>query len=140
MKKNFGTALNCIDGRTQIPVTKWMKENFCVDYVDLITEPGMDQVLSQGQQEEIERLKENVIISITAHNSNVVAVVGHYDCAANPVSDRKHYYDIVASIYVVKSWGLPVSVVGLWVDKHECVHVVKYLKVSTNNKRNNKCS
>ncbi|MBF8982777.1 hypothetical protein IZY60_04405 [Lutibacter sp. B2] len=124
MEKRFGTALNCIDGRTQIPVTKWLKENFDVDYVDLITEPGMDKVLSQGQWVEIERLRKKVIISITAHSSNVVAVVGHYDCAANPVSDCKHFWDIVASTYIVKSWGLPVIVVGLWVDKFGCVHVV----------------
>lgn len=124
MEKKFATALNCIDGRTQIPVINWMKENFNVDYVDLITEPGMDKVLSQGNWIESERLKEKVIISMTAHNSNVVAVVGHYDCAANPVSDCKHLHDIVSSTYVVKSWCLPVKVVGLWVDEFQCVHVV----------------
>ncbi len=48
MKKRFGTVLNCIDGRVQIPVTNWLKENFDVDYVDLITEPGIDKVLSEG--------------------------------------------------------------------------------------------
>lgn len=125
MKKKFATALNCIDGRTQIPVIKWLKENFNVDYVDLITEPGMDKVLSQGQWGEIERLREKVIISMTAHDSDIVAVVGHYDCAANPVSDCKHFRDIVASTYTVKSWGLPVVVVGLWVDESWRVHVVR---------------
>ncbi|WP_321161694.1 carbonic anhydrase [Clostridium sporogenes] len=124
MKKRFGTVLNCIDGRVQIPVTNWLKESFDVDYVDLITEPGIDKVLSQGQWLEIERLREKVIISITAHNSNVVAVVGHYDCAANPVSDCRHFQEIVVSTYVVKSWRLPVRVVGLWVDAFLCVHVV----------------
>lgn len=124
MKISFGTALNCIDGRTQIPIIKWMKENFCVDYVDLITVPGIDKVLSQGEFNEIERLRESTLISITAHNSNVVAVIGHFDCAANPVSDYKHYHDIVKSTNVVKSWGLPVRVVGLWVDDLGCVQVV----------------
>lgn len=124
MKKRFGTALNCIDGRTQIPVIKWLKENFDVDYVDMITEPGMDKVLSQGTWVEIEGLKESVIISITAHNSNVVAVVGHYDCVANPVSDCKHFHDIVESTHEVNSWGLTVKVIGLWVDELSCVHVV----------------
>ncbi|WFD08687.1 carbonic anhydrase [Tepidibacter hydrothermalis] len=124
MKKKFATALNCIDGRFQIPVIKWLKENFDVDYVDLITEPGMDKVLSQGHWREMQRLREKVMVSITAHKSNVVAVVGHYDCAANPVSDCKHFQHIVASTYTVKSWGLPVIVVGLWVDEFGCVHVV----------------
>lgn len=126
MEKRFGTVLNCIDGRTQIPVIKWFKENFNVDYVDLITEPGMDKILSQGQWAENERLREKVIISITAHNSNTVAVVGHYDCAANPVSDREHFMDIAASTNIVKLWDLPVRVVGLWVDESWHVHVVNY--------------
>lgn len=124
MNKKFATALNCIDGRTQIPITNWLKEHFNVNYVDLITEPGMDRVLSHNNLFEINRIRENVIISITAHDSNVVAVVGHYDCAANPVSDCEHFQDIVASTNTVKSWCLPVTVIGLWVDKFGCVHVV----------------
>ena len=124
MGKKYGTALNCIDGRTQIPVIRWMKENFGVDYVDLITEPGIDKVLSQGKDTEIERLRDKVIISINAHKSNVVAVVGHFDCAANPVSDNKHFRDIIASTYVVESWGFPIKVVGLWIDEFFDVHVI----------------
>jgi hypothetical protein len=124
MEKKYATALNCIDGRTQIPVIRWLRKNFDVDYVDLVTEPGMDKVLSQCHCFEIDRLRENVIVSITAHNSNVVAVIGHYDCAANPVSDYKHFKDIVKSTCIVKSWGLPVRVIGLWVDEFWCVHVV----------------
>ena len=124
MGKSFATALNCIDGRTQIPVIRWLKENFDVDYVDLITEPGMDKVLSQGNRAEHERLREKVIISMTAHKSDIVAVVGHYDCAANPVSDYRHFQDIVRSTHTVESWCLPVMVVGLWVDEFWHVHVV----------------
>jgi len=29
----FGTVINCIDGRTQAPVSDWIKENHSVDYV-----------------------------------------------------------------------------------------------------------
>lgn len=124
MKKKFATALNCIDGRTQVPVINWLKDNFFVNYVDLITTPGMDKVLSQGHWAEVNRLRENVIVSITAHNSQVVAVVGHYDCAANPVSDCEHFQDIIAATNIVKSWCFPVTVVGLWVDKNAQVHLI----------------
>jgi hypothetical protein len=44
-----------------------LKENFDIDYVDLITETGIDKVLSQGRCLEIESLREKVKISITAH-------------------------------------------------------------------------
>jgi len=30
----FGTSMNCIDGRTQNPVSQWIKENYSVDYVE----------------------------------------------------------------------------------------------------------
>ena len=124
MEKRFGTVLNCIDGRTQIPIIQWMKGNFGVDYVDLITEPGMDKVLSQGYYNDVFRIKNNAMISISAHNSNIIAISGHYDCAANPVTDCKHFQDILASVYRIKIWGLPVKVIGLWVDEYFKVHMI----------------
>lgn len=124
MEYRFGTALNCIDGRTQIPVITWMRRNFDIDYVDMITEPGMDKVLIYGRPAEIARLRENVETSISAHKSNIVAVAGHYDCAANPVSAYEHIEDIRSSVDTVKSWGLPVRVVGLWVDSFWRVQAV----------------
>ncbi|MGB3082317.1 MAG: carbonic anhydrase, partial [Candidatus Omnitrophota bacterium] len=48
MKKSFATAINCIDGRAQKPVTEFAIRKFKVDYVDLITEPGPDKVLSEN--------------------------------------------------------------------------------------------
>ena len=35
----FGTAINCIDGRTQQPVIDYIKQNYAVDIVDMITFP-----------------------------------------------------------------------------------------------------
>ena len=41
MKKQykFGTAINGIDGRTQQPVIDYIKQNYAVDIVDMITFP-----------------------------------------------------------------------------------------------------
>ncbi len=47
----FGTAKNCLDGRVQIPVLDWIKLHSRVQYVDMITEPGVDKVLAQGKQD-----------------------------------------------------------------------------------------
>ena len=127
MNKRFGTALNCIDGRTQIPVTQWLKAHYHLDYVDLITEPGMDLILARGLEDEIARIRENTLVSLTAHASHVIAVVGHFDCAANPVSNYQHVKDITTSTQVVRSWGFPVHVVGLWVDEYGRIEVVSTL-------------
>jgi hypothetical protein len=38
----FAAAINCMDGRAQLPVIEWLKRECGVDYVDTITEPGPD--------------------------------------------------------------------------------------------------
>ena len=94
----FGTAINCIDGRTQAPVSDWIKENHSVDYVDTITEPGCDKVLLEVDYDKIEHIKSKLLISIKAHNSSLIVIAGHYDCAGNPVSKEEHLTQIKKSI------------------------------------------
>ena len=45
-KGKFATSVSCMDGRIQIPLINWIKENFSVDYVDTITEPGIDKLVA----------------------------------------------------------------------------------------------
>ena len=116
MEFKFGTTINCIDGRTQKPVSEWIKENFQVDVVDTITEPDCDKVMPENNLEKIEQLKSKVLISINAHKSSVVVIAGHHDCAGNPVSKEKHIEQIKHSIEIIKSWNLPVKVSGLWIN------------------------
>lgn len=42
----FGTALNCMDGRTQDAVKQFLQERYGVEYVDQITEPGIVRVIA----------------------------------------------------------------------------------------------
>jgi len=37
---SFCTAINCMDGRTQLPVNEFMRRKLGVAYVDTITEAG----------------------------------------------------------------------------------------------------
>lgn len=120
----FGTAINCIDGRAQGPVADWVKVNGHVQYVDMITEPGADKVLAQGFSAQIEALKQKALISVNAHKSAIIAIAGHDDCAANPVSKDEHLAHIRTAMQTVSSWGLPVRVVGLWVTEWGYVEVV----------------
>lgn len=112
----FGTAINCIDGRTQGPVSNWIKQNHSVDYVDMITEPGSDKSLLMDNKERIEQIKTKVNISIKAHKSSIIVIAGHYDCAGNPVSKEEHLEQIKKSVSIIKSWNFPVKVFGVWVN------------------------
>ncbi len=110
----FATSVSCMDGRIQIPLSKWIKENYSVDYVDTITEPGVDKTIIENSV--FESIKTKVMISINAHKSELVVLSGHYDCAANQVSNEKHIELIKKGIEVISSWNLGVKVIGVWVD------------------------
>jgi len=97
----FGTAINCIDGRTQDPILHWIKENYSIDYVDTITEPGSDKALSEKNIDKIAQIKAKVLISINAHGSKLIVVSGHYDCAANPASKEIHLKQILKNQKII---------------------------------------
>ena len=120
----FGTAINCMDGRVQEPVVAWLKERYELDYVDVITEAGPDKALATEAKGLIESIRRKVEISVTKHGSEVIAVVGHHDCAGNPVSKEAHWEHIEKATVVVRSWDYGVSVHGLWVDEDWGVQVV----------------
>ncbi|MDX1595503.1 MAG: carbonic anhydrase [Nitrosopumilaceae archaeon] len=114
----FATSICCMDGRIQLPLIKWVKDNYSVDFVDTVTEPGVDKTVSDNQN--LESIKKKVGISINAHKSSLIVVSGHYDCAGNPVSNQEHIEHIKKSVDVIKSWNEDVTVVGVWVnDKWE---------------------
>lgn len=116
---SFATSINCIDGRVQAPITDYIKEKCRVDYVDVVTYPGCDRVLTHmSDGHGLDIIKRSVEISIAKHGSKVVYVSGHHDCAANPVDKEKHIEQIREAVALVRSWNPSVQVVGLWVDSN----------------------
>ena len=113
----FATCLNCIDGRVQLPVIHWIKENYDVDYVDMITEAGMDSVLTAGNYSNMRNILKKLYLSLTKHNSNMIFVAGHYDCAGNPVDDITHKQHIHTAVKKIKTLTSVTKVVGLWISK-----------------------
>lgn len=125
MANKFGTAINCMDGRIQIPVIEYLKSVYGVDYVDSVTEPGPNKILADNKDAGIiESIKRRVRISVERHNSKIVAVVGHHDCAGNPTDKDTQIAHILSAVEVVRAWGLNVPVVGLWVDENWRVNPV----------------
>ena len=118
----FATSVSCIDGRIQIPLAKWIKENYSVDYVDAITEPGVDKNVTKDSI--VESIKTKARISIHAHKSELIVFSGHYNCAANPVSDEEHIEFIKKGVEEISSWNLGVKVVGVYVDSSWNVNAV----------------
>jgi hypothetical protein len=123
---SFATAINCMDGRVQSPVFDFMRSRYNVDYVDMITEPGPNKILAENADEStLEPIKRRVRISVEDHGSRAMAIVGHHGCAGNPAEKEAQLKHIASAIEVVRSWGFPVELIGLWVDENWTVHVVE---------------
>lgn len=122
---SFATAINCMDGRVQLPVIGYLKEKHGVDYVDVITEPGPIKALSErSDQAVLESIRRRLEISVLKHRSRHVVVVGHHDCAGNPVGKDVQLRQIAQAVETVRSWGFGCEVRGLWVDENWNVHEV----------------
>ena len=124
-KIKFATAINCIDGRVQLPVIEWLKKNYKVDYVDMITEAGPVKVISANKHEPIDSIKKRMDISVSRHHSTLVAIVAHHDCAGNPVAKEKQHEQLLKSMDIIKKWKYNVQFVGLWVDENWKVSEIK---------------
>ena len=120
----FGTAINCIDGRVQASVAEWVRAHFGVQYVDVVTAPGPDGVLTQGTPEANKLIRDYVAVSREAHQSSVLAIAGHFGCAGYPVSPDEHIAAIRRAATIVASWGVPMRVIGLWVNEGGQIEVV----------------
>ncbi|MDQ3852509.1 MAG: hypothetical protein M3299_06715 [Thermoproteota archaeon] len=126
MSFRFGTAINCIDGRTQQVVIDHMRQNYNIDGVDMVTFPGADGLFSSAEHsEEIALIRRAVSISTEKHGSKIIAVVGHYDCAGNPGNREHHYMHILRAMREVSSWSLNAEVIGLYVNEKREIEVLK---------------
>ena len=111
-----------MDGRVQLPVISWIKENYPVDFVDVVTEAGMDGVLAK--QEDISEILRSIKISVNLNQSKRFFIVGHYDCRGNPVTENLHREEIVNAVKRLKTHWPSHEIVGLWVNNKWAVEIV----------------
>lgn len=121
----FATAINCMDGRTQLPVISFLRRRCGVDFVDSITEPGPNGILAKCEDRAaVESIKRRVDISTTRHGSGQIAIVGHHDCAGNPTDRETQISQLLAAAKTIRSWGFRGEIVRLWIDEAWQVHEV----------------
>ena len=121
----FGTLVTCIDGRVQRPTILWMREQYGLDYVDVISEPGPDKLMAEGWPNDVAPVRTKVGFSVKAHDSRLVALCGHYDCAGNPATPDEHRAQIRDGVRLLRSWSLGAEIVGLWLNQNWEVEVVE---------------
>lgn len=121
--KKFATALNCMDGRVQLPVIELVRKLSGADYVDMITEAGIESLLTEDAY--LEAIKIKIDISVKNHGSTFIAVAAHYDCAGNPVDEATHKKQAKASREVLKGLYPGLTVIGVWVDEEFKANIIE---------------
>jgi hypothetical protein len=124
----FCTSIHCIDGRIQEKIVKYLKEKYNIKYVDSITEPGPCYVLSENTDHNVvDEILRKVDISINKHESKVIAISGHFDCAGNPVSKEEQEDHIKSSLRFLKSKYKDLEVIGFYInDQWEVEEELKF--------------
>lgn len=115
----FCTVINCIDGRTQLPVITYAQNRFDSEYVDIITEAGPNLLLfEQKDRIKVQSIIERLEISIKKHHSAGIAIVGHHDCAGNPAPKREQIDHLLESVRFVQDRFKQSAVIGIWVNEN----------------------
>jgi len=115
---HFCTAINCMDGRIQLPVIKYLQNKFSAKFVDVITEAGPNKVLAeQKEMDKITSIFERIKISTEIHHSTQMEVIGHHDCAKNPFPKEDQIIHIRKAIEFIHRQYNDVEIIGLWVDE-----------------------
>ena len=104
---------------------RFLKERFGVEYVDLITEAGPNRILAEGvDRAVIENIRSRLEISVVQHGSVGVAIVGHHDCAGNPLGRAEQEEQITAAAACLRTLAGGLPVIGLWVEESWRVHEI----------------
>lgn len=122
----FGTVINCMDGRTQLPVIVFLKEYWKITYIDSITEPGPVKILSERTDKVIvDSILRRCSISVEKHGSNSIAIIAHHDCAGNPVKKETQLVQLGKSVEFIRNRYSSVHILPLWVNRNWEVEVLR---------------
>ncbi len=126
MEKKFAAAVNCMDGRVQLPVIHYLQNHTSAEYIDMITEPGPVQYLAKGSGDHYNSIVARVRVSLESHKSETLAITAHFDCAGNPLDEAAQRHQLEKAYTNLKRL-LPenINLLCLWIDADFCVHSVE---------------
>ena len=116
---SFCTAINCMDGRVQLPVIPFLQDYFKAEFVDCITEPGPVRIFAKTTDLMVlNSIITRVDISVKQHGSGGIAICAHPDCAGNPVDNEVQKAQLKRSVIFLKEAYPTVDVIGLWIENN----------------------
>lgn len=122
--QDFGSALNCMDGRVQRKVSDYLTATFSVRFIDTITAPGIVQHIAAATPR-TDQILGDLRISLGKHGSKHIGIAAHADCAGNPAPDRSQREQVSLAMSRLAELFPDVQVVGLWVNDRWIVERIR---------------
>ena len=114
---SFCTAINCVDGRVQLPVIQFLKDRFQVSHVDSITETGPVRIFHKvADLMTLNSIFNRINHSLRCHESRAIAICAHAGCDSNPVDDSIQEQQLRRAVIFLKESYPDAQVIALWVD------------------------
>ncbi|MDA0840868.1 MAG: hypothetical protein O3B01_21195 [Planctomycetota bacterium] len=114
---SFCTAINCLDGRAQLPVISYLTRRFGVEFVDVVSEAGPAGILACNSESQGSRsIFRRIDISIEAHQSRAIAIVAHHDCAGNPKPATEQIKELRKCVEILRKSYSNLPNIAVWLD------------------------
>lgn len=118
----FAAAVNCMDGRVQLPVIEYIKGKYGIDFVDMITEPGPVQFLAdETASRQQSSIDERLTVSVEAHGSEMIFVGAHDGCNGNPQEPDFQKRQIESAVKLLSGRFRRQLIIGIWIDSEGLV-------------------
>jgi len=128
-------AVNCVDGRAQLPVIEFIKREYGWSLFDVITEWNPAYVLSERNTSiEANSIMEKIESLIKNNIYNTIVITAHHGCADNCESDADYSRHLNLSVRYVGKHFPELKVIGLWIDADGNTKEVCSAKPEENNK------
>lgn len=115
---SFCAAINCLDGRTQLPVVKFLMKRFDVKYVDMLTDAGPLGILTEAPDSPRGQLFiQNIHTVIRVHDIKKLAITGHWGCLGNPVPRERQLEQQREVVLRLREMFPQLTIIGIWVDE-----------------------
>lgn len=116
---SFCTAINCMDGRAQLPVIRYLQARFGALFVDTITEPGPNRILAdRADALKVQAILDRLALSVQKHASVGIAVIAHHDCAGNPAPREAQIAHLREAVRFLQALYPNLPILALWVDEN----------------------
>lgn len=114
----FCASIQCIDGRIHDAIFSYIKENYDIKYIDILSEPGIDGILAGDDPMYIDSIIRKLQICVDVHDVKEVFFSAHYNCLANPGTKEEHISQMNKGLEKLKVRFPSLIFHKIWVDEN----------------------